>query len=93
MQPICQSFHTAAQTTEATAVSIAAASSSINASDSAPFTAATTEMQPICQSFCAAAQTAKALLWYVLYQFICTNLYLLCFCKNSYIRLHLCEFI
>jgi hypothetical protein len=65
--------------TEATAISVAAASSSINASDSAPFTAdaATTETQPICQSSCAAAQTAKAILWYVLYQFIYTSLYLL----------------
>ncbi len=87
MQPICQSFCTAAQTTEAAAVSIATASSSINASDSAPFTAdaATPEAQPICQSSCAAAQTTKAILWYVLYQFIYTNLYLLCFCMNSYI--------
>jgi hypothetical protein len=50
--------------TEAAAVSVAAASSSINASDSAPFTAdaVTTEMKPICQSSCAAAQTAKAIL-------------------------------
>ncbi len=67
--------------TEATAISIAAASSSINTSDSAPFTAdaVTTEMKPICQSSCAAAQTAKAILWYILYQFMYTNLYLLCF--------------
>ncbi len=65
--------------TEAAAISVAATSSSINASDSAPFTAdaATTEMQPICQSSRAAAQTAKAILRYVLYQFIHTNLYLL----------------
>jgi hypothetical protein len=65
--------------TEATAVSIAATSSSINASDSAPFTAdaVTTEMKPIHQSSRASAQTAKAILWYILYQFIYTNLYLL----------------
>ncbi len=64
--------------TEAAAVSVAAASSSINASDSAPFTAdaVTTEMKPIRQSSHTAAQTAKAILWYVLYQFIYTNLYL-----------------
>jgi hypothetical protein len=81
--------------TESAAISFAAASSSINTSDSAPFTAdaATTVMQPICQSSHAAAQTSKAILWYVLYQFIYTNLYLLCFCMNSYIRLLLCEFI
>jgi hypothetical protein len=81
--------------TEAAAISVAAASSSINASDSAPFTAdaVTTEMKPIRQSSHAAAQTAKAILWYVLYQVIYTNLYLLCFCMNSYIRLQLCEFI
>jgi hypothetical protein len=81
--------------TKAAAVSVAATSSSINASDSAPFTAdaVTTEMKPICQSSCAAAQTAKAILQYVLYQFIYTNLYLLCFCMNSYMQLHLCEFI
>ncbi len=30
---------------------------------------------------------------YFLYQFIYTNLYLLCFCMNSYIQLHLCEFV
>jgi hypothetical protein len=48
--------------TEATAISFAAASSSINASDSAPFTAdaATTVTQPICQSSHAAAQTSEA---------------------------------
>jgi hypothetical protein len=50
--------------TEAAAISVAAPSSSINASDSAPFTAdaVTTEMKPIRQSSCAAAQTAKAIL-------------------------------
>ncbi len=70
--------------TEAAAISIAATSSSINASDSAPFTAdaVTTEMKPIRQSSCIAAQTAKAILWYVLYQFIYTNLYLLYFLMN-----------
>ncbi len=54
---------------EAAAISFAAASSSINSSDFAPFTAdtATTVTQPICQSPCAAAQTAKAILWYILY--------------------------
>jgi hypothetical protein len=64
---------------EAAAISVAAASSSINASASAPFTAdaATTEMQPIRQSSCTAAQTAKVILWYILYQYIYTNLYLL----------------
>ncbi len=64
---------------EAAAISVAPISSSINASDSVPFTAdtATTVMQPIHQSSLAAAQTAKAILWYVLYQFIYTNLHLL----------------
>jgi hypothetical protein len=48
--------------TEAAAISFSAASSSINASDSAPFSAdaATTVMQPICQLSCAAAQTTEA---------------------------------
>jgi hypothetical protein len=48
--------------TEAAAISFAAASSPINASDSAPFTAdaATTVTQPICQSSCTAAQTTEA---------------------------------
>jgi hypothetical protein len=48
--------------TEAAAISFAAASSFINASDSAPFTAdaATTVTQPICQSSRAAAQTTEA---------------------------------
>ena len=77
---------------EAPVVSVGAASSTANASHSAPFTAdaATTVMEPIQQSSCcAAAQTAMAVLRYILYDFIYTNLYVLCFCMNSYIFIHL----
>ena len=57
---------------EAAAVFVPTASSTANASHSAPFTAdaATTVTKPICQSSCAAAQTAMAILRYVLCEFI-----------------------
>ncbi len=72
---------------EAATISVAAASSTTNASHSEPFTAdaATTVTQPICQSSCAAAKTAMAVIQYVLYEFIYTNLYVLCFCMNSFV--------
>jgi hypothetical protein len=95
---MCSSSQVVADSAGASSGAATGTASPVNApanSDSAPFTAdaATTEMQPIRQSSCAAAQTAKAILRYVLYQFMYTNLYLLCFCMNSYIQLYLCEFI
>ncbi len=77
---------------DAAAVSIAAASSTANANHSAPPTAdaATAVMKPICQSSRAAAQTAKAVLWQVLYEFLCTNWYV---SMNCNIQIHLCEFV
>jgi hypothetical protein len=71
---------------EAAAVSIVSASSTTNASHSAPFIAdaATTVMQPICRLSHAAAKPAMAVLRYVLYEFMYTHLYVLCFCMNLY---------
>ncbi len=72
---------------EAAAASVTTTSSTANTSHSAPFTAdaAATVMKPICQSSCVPAQTAMAILWYVLYEFVYTNLYVLCFYMNSHI--------